>query len=261
MTEGLRTKALYGVVHLAPMPGTPFHTPGSLATTIDEAVRDARALEAGGATGILLQTADRVYPVDDNADPARVAAVTRVVDAVIAATGEGWQVGVQIMRHAVRASLAVAKVTGCSFVRADALVGITTSTHGVVQPDSAAIMAYRRALDAFDVELIVDIDSMHYTWLGSLEPTAGVARRALQVGADSVCIAHRDQASARRLVAETRAECPRARIIIGGFVTHDNAAGLLQEADGAFVSGCIARSDGAVDVAAVRALVSAIGSR
>lgn len=261
MTEGPRTKALYGVIHLAPMPGTPFYTPGSLATTIDAAVRDARALKAGGARGVLLQTADRVYSVEDNADPARVATITRVVDAVIAATGEGWQVGVQIMRHAVRASLAVAKVTGCSFVRADALVGITTSTHGVVQPDSAAIMAYRRVLDAFDVELIADIDSMHYAWLGSPEPTAGVARRALHVGADSVCIAHPDQASARRLVAETRAECPRARIVVGGFVTHDNAAALLEEADGAFVSSCITRPDGAVDVAAVRALVAAVGSR
>lgn len=236
-------KDLFGVVHLAPLPGTPFHRTGSLPETIDQAVRAAVALRSGGADGVLLQTADRVYPVEDLADPARIAAVTLIAARVAEAVGPDFALGVQIMRHAVRASLAVAKVVGASFVRVDALVGATLSTHGWVHPDPLEIMAYRRALDAFDVRMIADIDSMHYRWAGPDESTGGVARRAMLVGADAVCIAHPDEAIALAKIADCRRRAPQAPVLLGGHVDHGNAARLLADADGAFVSGCLADPD------------------
>ncbi|MFJ8493733.1 BtpA/SgcQ family protein [Streptomyces sp. NPDC094038] len=235
---------LYGVIHLPPLPGTPFHVPGSLPAIVDEAVRAAAALRAGGADGALLQTVDRVYSVDDDADPARIAAMTLCAAQVAAEVGDGFHLGVQIMRHAVRASLAVAKVMGASFVRADALVGATLSTHGWVEPDSLRIMEYRRALDAFGIRLVADVDSMHFRWAGQDETTGGVARRALQVGADAVCVAHPDEKATLEKLADVRDRAPGARIMLGGFVTHDNAPRLLADADGAFVSGCLTADDG-----------------
>ncbi|MET7607954.1 BtpA/SgcQ family protein [Streptomyces avermitilis] len=253
-------KRLYGVIHLPPLPGTPFHVPGSLPDILDGAVRAAVTLREGGADGALLQTVDRVYGVEDESDPARVAAMalcaTRAADAV----GEGFDFGVQIMRHAVRASLAVAKVTGAAFVRADALVGATLSTHGWVRPDSLRIMEYRRALDAFGVELIADIDSMHFRWADVEETTGGVARRALQVGADAVCVAHPDPEATLAKIEDVRNRAPEARVVLGGFITHENAGRLLTDADGAFVSGCLTARDGSgrFDLDRVRALVDTV---
>ncbi|MFE4857460.1 BtpA/SgcQ family protein [Streptomyces sp. NPDC056670] len=255
-----RSRTLYGVIHLPPMPGTPFHTAGSLSAAVDDAVRDAEALREGGADGALLQTVDRVYSTGDESDPARVAAMTKYVMRVADAVGTGFDIGVQIMRHAVSASLAVAKVADAAFVRADAVVGATLSTHGRVEPDPLRIMAYRRALDAFGVELIADVDSMHYRWEDGTETAGGVARRALHVGADAVCVAHPDETAALVSIADIRRRAPEARVFVGGFVTHGNAARLLADADGAFVSGCLTAGDGSgrMDAGRVRRLVELV---
>jgi uncharacterized protein len=241
MTDRGKTdgKTLYGVVHLPPLPGTPFYANGSLPRIINDAVHAASAMQDGGADGVLLQTVDRVYSVADEADPARIAAMTLCAKAVIDAVGEGFDVGVQIMRHAVSASLAIAKIVGATFVRADAIVGATMSTHGLVRPDPLQIMTYRRSIDAFDVQLIVDIDSMHFQWEGPAERTSGVARRAILVGADAVCVANPDDDLSIEKLTDVRKTSPSSRIFVGGFVTHTNAERLLAAADGAFVSGCL----------------------
>lgn len=232
-------KPLYGVVHVPPLPGTPFHRSGSFPGIVKDVRAQARRMVEGGMDGLLLQTVDRVYSVRDDSDPARVAAMSVLAHEVLGQSPAGFAVGVQIMRHAVSASLAVAKVTGATFVRADALVGATLTTHGWVEPDSLQIMTYRKAIEAMGVDLIVDVDSMHYRWAGPDVTTGGVARRAVMVGADAVCVAHPDRDEALRKVADVRRRAPGARVILGGFVNHGNAAALLAETDGAFVSGCL----------------------
>ena len=121
---------IIGTIHLAPLPGTPLHVEGSLDGIVSQAVESALALEAGGADGCLIQTVDRLYTVADEADPARTSALTLVTEALRGAVGPGFAVGVQMMRNAVRASLAIAHLCGGQFVRATALVGATVSTHG-----------------------------------------------------------------------------------------------------------------------------------
>ena len=62
-------KYIIGLVHLMPLPGTPFYE-GNLTAVIDKAVRDATALSRGGAHGCLIQTVDRVYSNEDDTMPA-----------------------------------------------------------------------------------------------------------------------------------------------------------------------------------------------
>lgn len=253
-------RELHGVVHLPPLPGSPFHDPATWPSAIDDAVRACEALEEGGADGALLQTADRVYGVGDDADPARIAAVTACAMAAKAAVEPGFALGVQVMRHAISASLAIAKVVGGSYVRADAIVGATLSTHGWVHPDPLRVMTYRRAIEAFDVGLIADIDSMHFRWPDPSETTGGVARRAALVGADGVCVADRDEVSLLAKVADIRSAAPGTPVWIGGYVDHDNAERLVASAQGAFVSTCLVdpRNRARFDVARVRDLAETL---
>lgn len=253
-------RALYGVIHVPPLPGTPFHEPGSFPRILRDVLTDARVMADGGLNGALIQTVDRVYSVRDEADPPRVAAMTLLAQGVIAQAQPGFSVGVQIMRHAVSASLAVAKVVGAAFVRADGLVGATLSTHGWVEPDPLQIMTNRRAIDAFDVDLIVDVDSMHYRWAGSGETAGSVARRAISVGADAVCVAHPNADEVLAKISDIRRHVPTARIVLGGFVDHENVGRLLAAADAAFVSSCLMSPDDRdrVDADRVRRLVATI---
>src|SRR5262249_61062000 len=93
-------------------PGTQFYQERNMEQALEKAVADATALYRGGADGCLVQTVDRVYPATDEADYARVAAMAAITQAVANATGPEFQIGVQIMVNALKASLPVAKVCG-----------------------------------------------------------------------------------------------------------------------------------------------------
>lgn len=55
-----KRKAVLEMVHLAPLPGTPFHEEGSFGRIVDAAVESACALAVGGADGCLVQTVPRL---------------------------------------------------------------------------------------------------------------------------------------------------------------------------------------------------------
>ncbi|MFC9931847.1 BtpA/SgcQ family protein [Streptomyces sp. NPDC127190] len=257
LPAGRRT--VIGMIHLQPLPGTPFHEEGTFRDILETAVASARALADGGADGCLIQTADRVYTVEDVSDPARTVAMGLITDAVVRAVADtsGFLVGVQIMRNAISASLAVAKVSGAHFVRATALVGMTLSPHGMVTPDPLAVAEYRKRISAGAVGVIADVDSMHFRWFGGEKSTGEVARAARGVGADAVTLADPDEARALELIASVRRAAPGLPVVLAGHTDHDNAARLLAEADGAFVGTCLEKGGwgGRIDVDRVRAYV------
>jgi uncharacterized protein len=253
-------KTIIGMIHLQPLPGTPFHEPGSLPQIIDRAVTSARALHDGGADGCLVQTVDRVYRVDDQSDPARTAAMTLVVHAVAQATGPDFHVGVQMMINAVRTSLAVARVAGGSFVRATALVGATMSAHGMVTADPLGVGEYRAKIDAAGIRIIADVDTMHFNWFGADKSTGAVARGAALVGADAVAVCAPEEERTLEMIRSVRAAAPEVPVIVAGYTNHGNAARLLAAADGAFVGSCLERGGwgGEIDVERVRRYVDLV---
>src|SRR5215207_6783139 len=127
-----KRKVVLGMIHLQPLRGTLCYKEGSFNQTLATAVQSARALYDGGADGCLVQTVDRMYSVKDESDPARTTAMGLIVHAIARATGEEFQIGVQLMRNALKVSLAVAKVAGGTFIRAGAVVGRTLIAHGMV---------------------------------------------------------------------------------------------------------------------------------
>jgi uncharacterized protein len=256
-----KKKVVIGMVHLLPLPGTPFYQEGTMEQTLEKAAADATALYQGGADGCLVQTVDRVYPAGDEADYARVAAMATIVKAVCDATGPEFQVGVQIMVNALKASVAVAKVCGGSFLRCTALVGATPSAGGMVEANPHDFLTYRNGIGAQHVKLIAEVNSMHFRWMGD-RPTADIARMAARVGAAAVEVAHADAATNARLVRDIKQAMPHLPVILGGHTTHENVARRLAEADGVFVGSCLKsdRWDGRVDVERVRAYVDIVAS-
>ncbi|MCZ6872800.1 MAG: BtpA/SgcQ family protein [bacterium] len=233
-----KKKVVLGMVHLLPLPGTPFHQEGNMAQALDKAVLDATALYQGGADGCLIQTVDRVYSAKDEADYARVAAMAAIVKAVSDATGPEFQIGVQIMVNALKASLAVAKVCGGSFLRCTALVGATLSAAGMIEANPHDFLTYRNRIAAQDMKLIAEVHSRHFTWLGE-RPAAEVARMAMRAGAHAVEISHLDEDANAKLVRDIKQAMPDLPVILGGYTNHENVARRLADADGAFVGACL----------------------
>lgn len=232
-------KALIGMVHLAALPGTPFHQEGTLGELVEDAVASAMALDTAGADGCLLQTVDRVYPVEDEADPAKIAALALVTGAIRREVRPDFQIGVQIMRNANRAAIAVAKVAGGDFIRATALVGATMSPHGLVEANPHRVMRYRAGLHAEEIAIVADISSMQFKWFGEDKPVGEIARAACLVGAAAVAVSHASEVGLMSLIEQVREATPGMPIMLAGGTNHTNARRLLGAADGAFVGKAI----------------------
>ncbi len=239
-TNSKNNKLVIGLVHLLPLPGTPFYEEGNLEKSIEKALTDVRALQDGGADGCLIQTVDRVYPAGDTVDYARLAAFSVVVHEVAKIVKPDFQIGVQIMFNALSASVAVAKVCGGSFMRCAALVGSTLTGSGMIKANPYDFQKYRAYIGAQNIELVAEIDGMHFKWLGG-RPTAEVARMALYVGASAVEIADADEDANNRKVLEVKKAFPTLPVILGGYTNHENVARRLAVADGAFVGTCFER--------------------
>ncbi len=254
-----KKKVIIGMVHLGPMPGTPFYEEGSYQKILERAVTDATTLYRGGADGCLVQTIDRVYPTEDTADPARIAAVANIVHEIFKATGPEFQIGVQILRNAIQASLAVAKVSGGTFLRCAALVGSTMTADGLVDANPLAVMQYRRRLHAMNIKLIAEVHSMHFKSLDGTPP-ADIARAAVNAGADAVSLGDPDEETTLKLIGEVRTALPDTPIFLPGYTNHENAGRLLPVVDGAFVGTCLEKSGwgSAIDEGRVRAYMDIV---
>jgi membrane complex biogenesis BtpA family protein len=254
-----KKKIIIGMVHLGPSPGTPFYEEGSYHKNLERAVADATALYKGGADGCLVQTIDRVYPTGDMADPARIAAVANIVHEIAKATGPEFQIGVQILRNAIQASMAVAKVSGGTFLRCAALVGATMTADGLVDSNPLAVMQYRQRLNATNIKLIAEVHSMHFKSLDGTPPVE-IARAAINAGADAVSLGDPDEETTLEMVRQVRTTLPGTPIFLPGYTNHENAGRLLSTVDGAFVGTCLERSGwgSAIDEERVRAYMEIV---
>lgn len=257
-----KKKVVIGMVHLLPLPGTPFYEEGNIEAALAKAVADATALDQGGADGCLIQTVDRIYSSNDEVDYARLAAMATIVKAASDATQPKFQIGVQIMVNALKASLAVAKVCGGSFLRCTALIGATLSASGVVEGKPLDFLNYRRQISAQDITLIAEVESMHFKWMSGNRPVAEIARMASRAGARAVEVAHPNEDINNQLVRDIKAAMPDLPVILGGHTNHENAARRLADADGAFVGSCLETSGWGshVDVDRVRDYVNIVAN-
>lgn len=234
-----KKKVVIGLVHLKPMPGTPHFQEGDFERSMEKAVNDAQALYKGGADGCLIQTVDKVYPANDEADYTRVAGMAAITHAVSQVVGPEFQIGVQIMWNALSASVAIAKVCNGSFIRCTALVGVTASQFGIVEANPYAFMNYRRSIGAENIKLVAEIEGMHFSWFGGEKTTIETARAAYTIGAHAVEVAIPDEETSNKRVSEIKQAVPGLSVILGGYTNHENAARRLRDADGAFVGSCL----------------------
>lgn len=236
-------KAIMGLVHLVPLPGTPYYEEGNFEKAMTKALVDVQTLQNGGADGCLIQTVDRIYPAGNrDVDPARLAALSAIVYEVSKIKDDDFQVGVQIMINALEAALAIVKVFHGSFLRCAALTGKMISGSGTVEADPYEFQKYRRYLDAFDVKLIAEVDGMHFKWVNNEKTTFEVAQSARYSGADAVEVADADEEECQRKVMDVKQLKPEIPVVLGGYTNHENVSRRLANADGAFVGTCFEKT-------------------
>lgn len=145
-----------------------------MAEVVATAVDDARVLVEAGFPALIVENFGDVPFYSDVVPPETVAAMTRAVEAV----GEtDVPVGVNVLRNDGLAALAVAAITGASFIRVNILSGVMFTDQGPIVGNAAEIQRKRAAL-APEVEVWADVLVKHGT------PPSGVDAR--QTALDTV---------------------------------------------------------------------------
>jgi uncharacterized protein len=249
---------IIGVIHLPPLPGYP--TSPGIAAVVAKALRDLEALEKGGAEGVLVENEeDRPHRVEASAET--VAAMTWVTGELVRAARRA-KVGVEILLNDPCASVAVAQMTGATFVRTDYFVDpMERPEHGgLMKIDPVGLLAHRDRLAAQHVLILADIQ-VKYARMTVERSLRESARLAREHRADAIVVTGSVTGDPPRPedVVQAKAGAGDCPVLIGSGVNASNAASLLTVADGAIV-GTSLKTGEHVDAGKVAALVAAARS-
>ncbi len=249
---------LLGVVHLRPLPGTaraPGRAGDAMQVALDRALADARALEAGGLDGLIVENFGDAPFHKDRVPPEIVAALARAAVEIRRATR--LPLGVNALRNDARSALGIAAACGLDFIRVNVHSGAMLTDQGLIEGRAAETLAERRRLGAADVLIFADVLVKHAT------PPAGtreellprIAEDTFRRGlADALVVSGTGTGEATSLadIALVRRAVPEAPVLVGSGVTDRtvratlDSGGATPGAHGAIV-GTWLKQDGKVD--------------
>ncbi|NBT58666.1 BtpA family membrane complex biogenesis protein [bacterium] len=179
-------KQLWGMVHVGPLPGTPRYEK-NFESVVEKAVREAKALEQFGCTGILFENMHDVPYLKSHVGPEITAAMAVIGTEIRNQTK--IPLGVQILAGANEAALSVAHAVGADWIRVEGFVFSHIADEGWIEACAGRLLRYRKELGASEIKIMADIKKKH----SSHSITADVnivetAKAAEFFGADAVVL-------------------------------------------------------------------------
>jgi membrane complex biogenesis BtpA family protein len=246
-TTRFAPRAVFGMVHLEPLPGAPQFR--SLDEVIASALRDARAIAAGGCDGLAIENYGDKPFTRGRVEAETVAAMTRVIAEVTREVRLPF--GVNVLRNDALSALAIAAATGAAFIRVNIHAGAMVTDQGIIEGDAYATLRKRAAI-APNVLIFADYLVKHATPLGETSAKdlreRGLADALIVTGVATGAAA--DPSRLRELREQVDAP-----LLLGSGLTADNAS-QFSDADAAIV-GTSLKTNGAVDAKCVEAVVRA----
>jgi uncharacterized protein len=245
-------RAVFGMVHLGPLPGAPLFA--SMDAVLEGALADARAIALGGCDGLVIENfGDRPF-AKGRVEPETVAAMTRVVCEIVREVRLPF--GINVLRNDALSALGIAAATGAAFIRVNIHSGAMVTDQGIIEGDAYTTLRKRAEL-APDVLIFADFLVKHATPLGELSAKdlrfRGLADALIITGSQTGVAPH----PAR--LAALREPLPDAPLLVGSGLTAANAGQF--DADGADADGAIVgtsiQAGGRVDAALVAQVVAA----
>ncbi len=228
-------RALIGMIHLPPLPGSVAYQGQQFDDIVEAAVRDARALcEAGFQGGFIQNTHD--VPFTATAPPETIAFLSAV----------GWEIrrevgltlGVNVLKNDAESALAVAAAIGAAFVRLKVYVGAMLGAEGVLEPAAPVALRMRQRLGT-STEIWADLFDRTSVPLVA-QPLEQMAEWAVKFGGASVLIVTGgDWSSTLAMCEAARRGAPGTPVAVGGGVTHANVAEAFEHADVAIVGSAL----------------------
>jgi uncharacterized protein len=155
-----RDKVVIGVVHLAPLPGSPRHKEGQIEAIYESGMSDARAYLDGGCDGVIVENhGDIPFLKPDDIGPETAAHMAVVSDRIRRALAK--PIGINVLANAAIPALAVASAAGASFIRVNQWANAYVANEGFVEGEAARAMRYRARLRANGIAVFADAHVKH----------------------------------------------------------------------------------------------------
>lgn len=239
----LPERALIGMVHVGPFPGTPFHADETIDLLAARALDDARTLAKAGFDAIIIENMhDRPYVHADRLGPETTALMTRLASEVLAEVD--LPAGIQILSGGNRQALAVALATGAGFIRCENFVYAHVADEGLLgEAEAGPLLRYRKSIGAGHVRLLCDIKKKHASQALTADLSiAEVAEGAAFFGADALVVTgsatgHPTDPSD----VESAAKASGLPVFVGSGVNPSDARSLLRHAAGLIVGSNVKR--------------------
>lgn len=235
-----------GMLHLGPLPGSPGWA-GDLAAVTEAALRDARALSAGGVRALMLENFQDTPFHPDRVPPVTVAAITAVAAAVRRELPD-CPLGINVLRNDAESALAVAVAVGAAFIRVNVHTGAAVTDQGVLEGRAWQTLRQRREFGV-DIGILADVRVKHAAPLAP-RPVVDEARDLRLRGlADALVVTGAATGSGAdpAELALLRAALPDCPLLIGSGASAESLGRFLPAADG-FIVGTALKEGG--DVAA-----------
>lgn len=253
-------KPVIAMIHVGALPGTPASA-HPLRELEAQALREAGIYRDAGVDGLLIENMHDTPYLRGGVGPEVVAAMAVVARAVKDLVA--LPCGVQILAAANTEALAVALAAGLDFIRAEGFAFAHVADEGIIQSSAAALLRYRRAIGAAQVQVWADVKKKHSSHAITADIEIGATAHAVEfMRGDAVIVTGAVTGDAPTLAnVHAVKAATRLPVYLGSGVTAANIAGFLPEADG-FIVGSEFKAGGhwsaAVDRKRVQRFMAAI---
>ncbi len=225
-------KPVIGMVHLLPLLGSHCYD-GDDDRILECALSDALALERAGVFGIMVENFGDAPFEKDRVSPHTVAQMTQIIRALQEEIT--IPLGVNVLRNDALSAIAIARVTGCEFIRVNVLCGVVATDQGIIEGCAAPLLAYRRRLGS-SAQILADVHVKHGTSLYRADIVTAARELVERGGGDAVIVTGGStggEIDLREL--RTLREAVDFPVLAGSGVTKENLVSYHPHCDGMIV--------------------------
>lgn len=226
-------KPIIGMVHLAPLPASPFFNPADYPEKIvHRALSDVRALQRGGIDGILFSNeGDRPYSF--KVGPETVSSMAFVIGRVFDEIEVPF--GVDVIWDPY-ATIGLAKAVGANFART-IVSGSFASDLGIIDVKGGEVLRYRKRLGAEDIPLFAYINPEFGVPLGGRDVATIAKGLSFLSVADVFCVSGPRTGTPPTVddIRSVKEAVPDVPVFLNTGANKENITSFLEVVDGVIV--------------------------
>jgi membrane complex biogenesis BtpA family protein len=234
-------KPVIAVINLPSLPGQKGFI--SMDYALKHAMDQLKILEEEGVEAILFENVDG----DFAATPEMISAMTRIVSEAVKQAPK-MIIGVEVLWHDPKASLAIATASGAKFVRTDFFADKMKAGDRIVDVNTKELIDYQKKIGAEDVLLLTDIQVKYAKMIDTKKTIRQSALDAKNKGSIGAIVDGPKSGVPPSIekVKEAKMADPTFPVILGSGTNPDNIKELLSVADAAIVGTAISTKTGGV---------------